>query len=51
MFANTTYETLIASLRKADLNPELRARITAELRSRDRAAHNQWVAANGGEFK
>lgn len=51
MFANTTYETLIASLRKADLDAELRERIAAELRSRDRAAHNQWIAANGGEFR
>ena len=51
MFANTSYESLIAALRKVDLTAELRERIAAELRSRDRAAHNQWVAANGGEFR
>lgn len=51
MFVHMSYEALIAALRKVELDAEMRTRIAAELRSRDRAAHNQWVQANGGEFK
>jgi hypothetical protein len=50
MFIRTPYETLLALLR-TDLPHYLRERITGELRSRDRAMHNQWVQVCGGEFK
>lgn len=50
MFTRTRYETLLALLR-VDMPAYLRARITGELRSRDRAMHNQWVEICGGEFK
>lgn len=50
MFNRTPYETLLALLR-VNLPPYLRARIQGELRSRDRAMHNQWVEVCGGEFK
>lgn len=50
MFTRTSYETLLALLRTS-LPEYLRTRITGELRSRDRAMHNQWVQVCGGEFK
>lgn len=49
-FRITSYETLLCLLR-TDVTGEVRERLSAELRSRDRAMHNQWVAINGGEFK
>jgi hypothetical protein len=50
MFIHTPYEKLLCLLR-VDLPPYLRARIEAELRSRNRALYNQYVQINGGEFK
>lgn len=45
------YETLLAMLRSLDLDVDTRHRIHCELRSRDRALHNQWLEICGGEFK
>lgn len=50
MFRRTAYETLLLLLRR-DLTPEQRERVEGELRSRQRAMHNQHVEVNGGEFK
>ncbi len=50
MFTRTPYETLLALLR-TDMPLYLRTRIRGELRSRDRAMHNQWVEVCGGEFR
>lgn len=50
MFMRTPYETLLKLLR-VKMPPYLRTRIQGELRSRDRAMHNQSVEVNGGEFK
>ena len=50
MFIRTPYETLLCLLR-TDLPDYLRARIQGELRSRDRALYNQYVAIDGGEYK
>ena len=50
MFIRTRYETLLALLR-TPMPAYLRQRIQGELRSRDRAMHNQWIEINGGEFK
>lgn len=44
------YEMLLAWLR-LPLPKEMRERLQGELRSRDRAMHNQWVEVCGGEFK
>jgi len=49
-FVRTSYETLLALLR-TDLPAETRERLTAELKSRDRAEYNLWVREFGGEFK
>lgn len=49
-FTLTPYEILLSLLR-TDISGELRERLQSELRSRDRAMHNQWVQINGGEFK
>lgn len=50
MFIRTPYETLVALLR-VKMPVYLRARIQGELRSRNRAMHNQHVEINGGRFK
>jgi len=44
------YEVIIDLLR-TDLPAHLRERLQAELKSRDRAEYNLWVATFGGEFK
>lgn len=49
-FVLTSYETILAMLR-TDISKEQRERLSAELKSRDRATHNQWVEVCGGEFK
>lgn len=49
-FTITPYETLLCMLR-TDLPAQVKERLQAELRSRDRAMYNQWVQINGGEFK
>jgi len=49
-FALTSYE-MILSLLRTDISVGIRERLVAELKSRDRAMHNQWVAVCGGEFK
>jgi hypothetical protein len=49
-FVRTSYETILAMLR-TDITAEQRERLAAELKSRDRAMHNQWVQVCGGEFK
>lgn len=48
--AKTSYEGLLALLRQI-LPADIRERVQAELRSRDRCMHNQWVEVCGGEFK
>lgn len=50
MFRDTSYETL-AGLLRVRMPAYLRARIQGELRSRDRAMHNQAVVMHGGEFR
>lgn len=50
-FGSTSYEGLLAMLRDATLTVEQRERVLGELKSRDRAMHNQWVQVCGGEFK
>lgn len=50
MFLRTPYETLLCLLRQ-DITKRLRVRLESELRSRDRAMHNQYVEINGGSFR
>jgi hypothetical protein len=50
-FRDTSYEGLLALLRSTVLVDEQRERVLGELRTRDRAMHNQWVQVCGGEFK
>jgi len=49
-FTHISYEMLLRILR-VESRSVVRERITAELRSRDRAMHNQWVQACGGEYR
>jgi len=42
---------MILSLLRTDIGADLRERLQAELRSRDRAEYNLWVSIFGGEFK
>jgi hypothetical protein len=44
------YEVIIDLLR-TDLPADMRDRLQAELKSRDRAEYNLWVATFGGEFR
>lgn len=50
-FTRTSYETLLVQLHKGMLTIDQRERVIAELRSRDRAMHNQWMEICGGEFQ
>jgi hypothetical protein len=45
-----SYESLLAALR-LPFDADTHERLADELRSRDRAYHNQWVQACGGELK
>lgn len=49
-FSHASYESLLALLRRP-LLVDVRARVQAELRSRDRAYNNQWVQQNGGQLR
>lgn len=44
------YEVLLALLRE-DIAPALREHLEAELKSRDRALHNQYLALTQNPFK
>jgi len=49
-YVHAAYETILALLR-TDLPAETRERLSAELKSRDRAEYNLYVQVCGGEFK
>ncbi len=50
-FRSASYETLLVALRDTTLTTEQHERIASELRSRERAMHNQWVEACGGQLR
>jgi hypothetical protein len=50
-FRSMSYEALLVALRDTSMSPEQHERIEGELRSRDRALHNQWLEVCAGVLK